>query len=96
MNRVEQYKRIAGILMTDILNKGNITRVEDHGTVVVAWLKEESGKETPVYFDHRQFQNLADAYGNTLLLEEFVYDGEFSNLEKKYSETHDRSILAFR
>ena len=22
------------------------------------------------------FQNLADAYGNTLLLEEFVYDGE--------------------
>ena len=76
MNRVEQYKRIAGILMTDILNKGNITSVEDHGTVVVAWLKEESGKETPVYFDHRQFQNLADAYGNTLLLEEFVYDGE--------------------
>ena len=43
MNRVEQYKRIAGILMTDILNKGNITRVEDHGTVVVSWLKEESG-----------------------------------------------------
>ena len=75
MSRIEHYKRITGILMTDILSKGKMTRIEDHGTIVVAWL-EEDGIESIVYFDHRQFQNLIDAYGDTITEEEFVYDGE--------------------
>ena len=59
----------------DILTKGRIARIEDHGTIVVAWLNDE-GTESPVYFDHRQFQNLVDSYGETLTEEEFVYNGE--------------------
>lgn len=61
--------------MEEILNRGKISRIEDHGTVVVAWLKYED-KESPVYFDHRQFQTLADAFRETLTEKEFVYNGE--------------------
>jgi hypothetical protein len=40
-----------------------ITAIEDHGTIVVVYLK--SGQ--PVFFDHRQFQHLWDAQeGNVI------------------------------
>jgi hypothetical protein len=62
-------------LYLDMVSRGKMTRIEDHGTIVVAWL-EENGTESIVYFDHSQFQNLIDAYGDTLMEEEFIYDGE--------------------
>ena len=61
--------------MENILITGKISRIEDHGTVVIAWL-EENGKESPVYFDHRQFQTLVNNYGENLEEEEFVYAGK--------------------
>ena len=61
--------------MEDILTKGKISRIEDHGTVVVAWLKD-GDKESPVYFDHSQFQTLANAFRETLTEKKFAYNGE--------------------
>ena len=59
----------------DILDKGKITKIEDHGTILVAWL-ENGGVESPVYFDQSQFDALANSYSNSLNAEEFIYDGK--------------------
>ena len=63
--------------ISEIISKGRIKRIEDHGTTVVLWLEDDDKKlQPPVYFDHRQFQNLIDAYTDTWSEEEFVYNGE--------------------
>ena len=58
-----------------VLQKENITRIEDHGTMLIAWLQEE-GVESPVYFDLSQLQTLVNPCVRTLAEEELIFDGE--------------------
>ena len=48
---------------------GTITRIEDHGTIVLVWIDQ-----TPVYFDHRPFGHFVADYPNPIGLE-VSYDG---------------------
>ena len=59
-----------------VLQKENITRIEDHGTMLIAWLQEEGDEESPVYFDLSQLQTLVNPCVRTLAEEELIFDGE--------------------
>ena len=59
-----------------VLQKENITRIEDHGTMLIAWLQEEGVEEFPVFFDLSQIPTLVNPCVGTLAEEELIFDGE--------------------
>ena len=59
---------------------GVISSVEDHGSIVIAWIELENGRTEPVYFDRRAFCWVAEAEGveseDDLIRRPVSFDGE--------------------
>ena len=55
--------------------QGTITKVEDHGSIVMVWVENEEDS-IPIYFDHRPFYNMAEAEGGDILNRQVEYDDE--------------------
>ena len=58
---------------------GTISRIEDHGTIILVMLKVPGGWLVPVPFDHRCFQHLLDGESSDvggLIGRRARYDGE--------------------
>lgn len=60
--------------------QGTITKVENHGTIVMVWI-ENKENSIPVYFDHRPFHNMVEAEGRDILNREVEYDPETKAIE---------------
>ena len=70
---------------TPEVQRGTITGVEDHSTIVIVRLLVGEGWSVPVFFDHRAFAWLLDGEG--CLPEDLVgrrasFDGAVLNLER--------------
>lgn len=60
--------------------QGTITKVENHGTIIMVWVENEE-ESIPVYFDHRPFFNMAESEGGDILNREVEYDPETKAIE---------------
>ena len=52
---------------------GKVFHIENHGTIVIVWIKNEEGRH-PIYFDHRPFANLSEAEDGNIIGREVEYD----------------------
>ena len=75
---------MTAISITENGMTGVIDTIEDHGTIVIVWLR--SGTQAkPVYFDHRPFQHMLQAENTSaadLIGRPARYDGDILTFEE--------------
>jgi hypothetical protein len=69
-----------------MLITGTITRIEDHGTIVILFIDN-----TPIYFDHTPFRWLYEMEAGNLIGRTATFDGENLQLDSTITGTKEEA-----